>query len=742
MEKFVDVRDFDYSQIPVYDATSHTRKVNGKKRCYADIICSFDIETTNIREIKQAVMFVWQFALGPDMVVIGRTWDSYLEFLQGLCEHIPKNLWLCVYVHNLSFEFQFLRGIYHFFPQEVFAMENRSILRCDMFNRVEYRCSMKLSNDSLAQWADAYEVEHRKQSGEDFDYSKYRWPWTPLTENEYRYCIYDVLAVVECVKAVMQLEGDDLATIPATQTSFLRREMRKSISELGYYYFQNLKPSYELFMLLRDAFRGGDTHANRYYVGSTVEDVFTVDRSSSYPDVLCNLSFPVSKFIKTLICVDPVRLIKNGRALLFRFTAINIRLKHKYWGFPYIPLDKCECTRGEENGVQKSVIDNGRVIQAQKLSMVVTDVDFRIILDEYDFDDIEYSDVWFSSYGELPDAYTRVIKEKYRLKTELKGTDKRREYLHAKEMANACYGLTAQNPLKDETVFLDPANFNDVSEDDDVLGFRPLLSLTDRQMSRYMGTVDLKKKYQVAMREKDHSKRENVLYDETSPLLPYQWGVWCTAWARYELHQAMYYCMEGEICRLIYVDTDSLYYEGPQIDFTLYNNERVKRSMKSGANAIDAKGKCHYMGVLESDPPIDRFKTWGAKKYMYERDGEIKITIAGVSKKKGKDELIGDAREKNLDAFNLFERGYVFTTSAGVEAWYNDGTYGGYIDSETNKRVDITANVYLQESEYTLNTGRDYSAMLLQLEKNPNFCEEILDKWRSVIYNRLTGQPE
>ena len=135
--RVVDVQDFEFGILPHYDRLGDPRKMRGEKRYYLDVVCSFDIETTNIRQIKQAVMFVWQFAFGTDVVVMGRTWDDYLSFLAGIRDWLPKDTWLCVYVHNLSFEFQFLSGIYHFWPDEVFALEARSILRCDMYDCIE-----------------------------------------------------------------------------------------------------------------------------------------------------------------------------------------------------------------------------------------------------------------------------------------------------------------------------------------------------------------------------------------------------------------------------------------------------------------------------------------------------------------------------------------------------------------------------------------------------------------------------
>lgn len=50
-------------------------------------------------------------------------------------------------------------------------------------------------------------------------------------------------------------------------------------------------PTLHVFELLREAFRGGDTHANRFYVGKILDNVGSYDRESSYPYELVNKNF-------------------------------------------------------------------------------------------------------------------------------------------------------------------------------------------------------------------------------------------------------------------------------------------------------------------------------------------------------------------------------------------------------------------------------------------------------------------
>ena len=89
-----------------------------KKTKYLNLSLSFDTETTStyiepngIKE-KFAFMYVWQFGI-DGYYCYGRTWDEFIQ----LCKFIQSSLNLndkkrvIIFIHNLSFEFQFLESI-------------------------------------------------------------------------------------------------------------------------------------------------------------------------------------------------------------------------------------------------------------------------------------------------------------------------------------------------------------------------------------------------------------------------------------------------------------------------------------------------------------------------------------------------------------------------------------------------------------------------------------------------------
>lgn len=643
-----------------------------RKLHYKDIIAAFDIETTRLPEIEQAIMYVWQLHLDGIGTIIGRTWDELWALLKQFRDELQKET-VCIFVHNLSYEFQFLRAIYNFQEDEVFAVDSRKVLKCTMWDgAIEFRCSYLHSNMSLEQYTKKMGVEHGKLSGEEFDYSVRRFPWTPLSDKEIAYCTHDVLGLVEAIKKEMEMDGDNLYTFPLTSTGYVRRDAKAAMRQSRNHGVKDILPDYELYVLLREAFRGGNTHANRYYAERVLHNVKSADRVSSYPEVMCNRQYPVSEFHKS--CDNsPERVMalitKQKKAVVCRVKLWSVRLVDEFWGCPYLSFDKC---RNVINGAR----DNGRILSADYLETSVTDVDLKIILEEYEFDNMEFTDVYYSRYGYLPKPLIDVVQDYYRKKTELKNVPGQEVfYMKAKNKLNSCYGMMAQDPGKQSNIF---------------------------------------RKGEWTVEDKEHPE---ILEERNKhAFLAYQWGVWVTAWARYELEEGLKIAGHN----YVYCDTDSVKYIG-ECDFTAYNSAKKKRSTETGAYATDKHGEKFYMGVYESDGSYAEFATMGAKKYVYREtpDGETHCTIAGVNKKLGGKEL-----DKN-GGMMAFRRGFVFKEAGGTESVYNDHPTNGVIEIDGHKLL-ITPNIVIRESEYTLGVSRDYASLLLEIGKETvDFLEDL-----------------
>lgn len=624
-----------------------------RKIRYLDCMAAFDIETTRLSDIEQAIMYVWQFQI-DEYTIMGRTWEEFTAFLRNLKQQLHPGVYMVIWVHNLSYEFQYLRGIYDFAQDEVFATEPHKVLKCEMAEAFEFRCSYYQTNMSLAQFTKKMGVPDAKLSG--FDYKKIRYPWTPLSEEEIHYCINDVRGLVQALRIEMASDGDTLYTIPLTSTGYVRRDCRKAMEGFNHRQLVALLPGPEVYRLLRDAFRGGDTHANRWYVGEIVEGPGSDDRSSAYPADLCLRMYPMGEWFIERDCSarQLKRLLrKYHKAFVTELCLYDVREKNAYNGRPYLSDAKCRNVEGAK-------IDNGRIISADYLETTITDVDLLIMLDCYDFK-MRPKKIASCKYGYLPGMLTDVVKDYYRKKTALKGVESERIYYEkSKARLNACYGMMAQDPVKDSVLFID---------NDFVIEDRPLEEL-------------LSKSYKKAF-------------------LSYAWGVWCTAWARYALHKAIKIAAESDGSEFLYCDTDSVKYIG-DIDLSELNEATRAECIKRGAYADDPQGVRHYMGVFEDEGRYKRFCTLGAKKYVYEdMQGKLHITIAGVSKRSGAEEL---------GKIENFKEGFTFIKAGGTEAIYND-KIDMWVEREGHQ-LHITDNVVIRPDIYTLGLAGDYKRIL------------------------------
>lgn len=668
--EIVDVDSFPYSWwylLPYQKrARGNPRTRSGIK--YKDCITAFDIETTRIKECEQSVMYIWQWCFADRCTVVGRTWEELELFIDRLSDRMEETQKLCVFVHNLSYEFAFLRGIHYFMPQDVFAIKARKILKC-VWEHVEFRCSYLHSNMSLAEYLKKMGAPHQKT---ELDYDRDRWPWTELAPEELEYCVNDVVGLVEALTIEMTADGDNLYTFPLTSTGYVRRDAKRAMRNVSKSWITDQLPDLETYHMLREAFRGGNCHANRYFAEQIVHNAHSADRSSSYPDVLCNCKFPVSAFFPYEDCSleDIMKLIvTRRRAVLARVAMSNVYLRNPEWGCPYLSRDKCRNIIGAD-------FDNGRILRADYLETTITDIDLQIIVEEYAAADMIFYDVRHARYGPLPQPFLDEIINYYHKKTALKNVPGEEVYYNkAKNKLNSLYGLCAQNPVKRSLIYTQDGVINE----DGLLDYYP---------------------------EEETPEQELLDKSNRRAFLCYQWGCWTTAWSRLRLEEGIRLA-HAPGAEFLYCDTDSVKYLGT-IDWEPYNRQRIADSIKSGAWADDPAGERHYMGVYEQEHDMSEFSTMGAKKYVYRdaKTGKLVCTIAGVGKTAGAKEL------EAVGGISAFKDGFTFHEAGGLEALYNDKPEIDRWEVEPGRYVGITSNVVLRESTYTLGVTAEYLRLL------------------------------
>lgn len=664
------------------DKTLTVRK--NKTVSYIETFGTFDIETTSYRDehldTHVGFMYIWMFTVGT-YTVYGRKWAEFILWLRHVVKRLrlSDNCRFVIYVHNLGFEFQFMReALEELGEYEVFAMKSRRPLVVRMECGIEFRCSYFLSNMSLEMATKTeYGCQYVKAAG-DLDYKAYRTPETTLSDVEYGYVFNDTLSLWHYVKAKMVNEGDNIATIPLTSTGYVRRECRKACKADKNYmntYFR-CSLTKDVYTMLKEASRGGDTSSNWRLTNQLLKGCDSYDAQSSYPFQLCTQLFPVSRFYYYTDRMDEndlESLIKEGRAVLFRCLFINLSVRPETVD-NYLPFSK----KIEYAG--KYRLSNGRILKAELIQYTFTDIDWVLVKKDYQWEKAVITDVYTAQYGHIPKAlrgtiiqyFTEKSTLKYKLERDISEDDDSYDitaYLYAKSKnrINGIFGMTFTDPVRDVIDYLGVGLPNDWETHE---------ASVEEELKKY---------------EK-----------HTNSFLVYAWGVWTTAHARQHLHWLI--DLSGEGCA--YWDTDCT--KGINFDEAKINEANksiMALSEKMGAYA-DVKGMRYYMGVFEKETSKGQyqyFKTLGAKKYAYvQHDGTLKCTISGVSKKYGAQEL---------ETIDNFKRGFVFHKSAGIELIYNDYRQKPHLLPDGTV-MDIGPNIGTYDSTYKIGISKEFCEVL------------------------------
>lgn len=214
---------------------------SNKQETFYNVAGAFDIETSSFydNDVKAAIMYEWTFGLGyivngefRRLKTYGRTWEQFEIFLEAVSKVLKLNnkLRLVVYVHNLPYEWQWIRK--HFRWTKVFYLDARKPVYAITSLGIEFRCSLKLSGKSLAKTADDLLKYKSKKMVGDLDYSLIRTPKTPLTQTELGYCEADVDVVLCYIQEKIEQEGD-ITLIPLTKTGYVRRYCKDACFQKG-----------------------------------------------------------------------------------------------------------------------------------------------------------------------------------------------------------------------------------------------------------------------------------------------------------------------------------------------------------------------------------------------------------------------------------------------------------------------------------------------------------------------------
>lgn len=669
--------------IKVNELLSSDWLVRDNKRVeYYNVPAGLDIEVSSFYqgekkpENKRGIMYIWQFGIF-NLVTTGRTWKEF-EVLISMVQKIlslNENRRLVVYVHNLPYEFQFIRK--HFDWDEVFILTERKPVYATT-GGIEFRCSLKLAGGkSLANVAKDLQKYKVEKAVGNLDYEQIRTPLTPLTEKGLLYCENDIRVILCYIQEKIEQDGD-ITKIPLTNTGYVRNYCRKECYSRWKPYrkvMESLTLEADEYSQLKRAFQGGFTHANAHYVGKVLDKVGSHDFTSSYPAVMVLEKFPMAKaeYISNGINESELMELLITRCCLFDIEIWGLmpKLFHEH------PISRYKCPVCEN-----AIVDNGRIVMAEHIITTITEQDFFVYTEFYTWDRIEIKNLRTYQKNYLPKNFVQSVLNLYEKKTVLKDVEGEEiNYMISKNMINAAYGMMVTDPIRDELTYSDNTFYTipkNIAEGID--------------------------KYNTNIRR----------------FLFYPWGVWVTAYARANLFSGIVEMGDD----YVYSDTDSIKSINTERHEDYYNSYNAqildKIELASQYHNLDKslfapytkKGKQKIIGVWDDEGVYDKFKTLGAKRYLTMKgvqstEPKYMITLAGSNKKKTMEYLVGTG-----DPFGNF------TDGLSIPPENSGRLILSYIDNETTGTVvDMfgvpyeyheLSSIHIEKSEYNLSMSEEF----------------------------------
>lgn len=596
---------------------------------------SFDIETTLNRQTECTFMYVGQLAVN-DTCYIFRKWDDILKAVEDIYNDGNENNHTnIIWIANLGYEMSFMlpRLARHFENKatlDVFADTPRHPIFVRLVNEqgtycVEFRDTLRVSGLNLRNTAKNYCTTQKLE----MEYSEMRNSKTDITDI-IDYCANDVFICNEYYDYLLKSLVDKGEYLPYTQTGIVRNRVKADYKKSEFYETSAIKTMfpktlYEYNRVMNWLYSGGITHANHDFVGDKVKNVNCIDFTSSYPAVMVHEKYPMGAFTKTKL--NTFEQLNRSAFWYCTVTLYNVKQTTSH-----SLVSSSKCIKAEN-----IIEDNGRVMFADSITIMITNVDYEYLSKFYTWDkNYRITSAYICKHGDyLPEYVTKNMLHNGQMKAELKekGLNETPEYFKNKAMFNCYYGLCVQRLVRDTITW----------------------SLQDGYTTE---------------------PTDDYYKIKTQAVLNPFWGVYVTCYARRNLCINMWN-IEKTGADVVYYDTDSLYIHNIDLAADVINN--WNKSMYE----INQRLKLHKcftdLGAWDKEPTVT-LKTLGAKRYIkMTSDGHIKATIAGLPKKAFPyhDETAFDHFTENMEISA--------TESMKLTAKYKDTPYENEItDSDGN----------------------------------------------------------
>ena len=667
------------SNIIVLDTEETTLFKNG------DEFIAFNIndKETQFEELECfGLCYIWMISI-DDIVYFGRKLEDVSLFMKEL-EEQAKGMKITIFVHNLSYDFQYLRNL---FEMDVFAREQRKVISCQIKNtNIEFRCSMALSGLSLEKLGETFSTNTKKLTG-SLDYNKIRNSKTTLTEEELSYCENDCLVVYEYISMMLSQYNNSFKKLPLTMTGIVRKALKEYISKnykgekyekIAFKwwreYIAGMMNDVEIFEELVKAFAGGVSHANFFERCEVKKDVHHNDFDSSYIAAALSEKYPVSMFKR---CKPDEKIDRERFCYLFtvKYTGATCQS-----GFNFVQYSKvfknCEDFK----------LDNGR-LAAGTFTITATDCDIDIIDSFYKYEKKEIISMRKAVKDYLPKCLVEFIVQLYLKKCELKKTKDENpvEYALAKQQLCSIYGMMITNTIREDVSFESQEWDSENKERKE-----------NRLKNRMSDDFEMNEKLKI----------QNELFKQTkekSNFLSYAWGVWISAYSRKNLMDII---REIDFDGL-YCDTDSLFYINNHDEFINQQNEKMSNKIQRMCEHHKIKfDGLEQLGHFQKEKDVKEFKTLGAKRYAVKNyDGTIEITVSGVNKEEG---------AKAFTSLEEFDEGFVFDrehSKKNVLVYRNNQEEITFTDYQGNTdTMNQRFGIAIIPTTYTIETSTNFKS--------------------------------
>lgn len=695
-----------------------------------------------------------------------------------------NDVYLNFYTHNLPFDFSFI--IDEFKLRTLFCSAPHKPYYALTWEGARFIDTAVLTMKTLEQLGNSLMFFNVKKQVGDLDYNKIRTSDTTFTDKELGYIYSDTITLAAYM---WELAAGDykgrLCDIPLTQTGKVRRftsrlcsgnkELVKQMIEYGFTfgtakektlktkskkrinnitgmqayhdmnnnrlshnerevaerkfnkYCEKRGSSYRKFIKrlriakpadywqMKESYSGGFTHGSPLHIGEVNHDVASFDFKSSYPAVIVSEEFPMGMYTRETYTTDEfLKRLKNKKkdhkAYMFRMSFENIQCKLSDEYDDYLSESKVRDAKSGEPLIDSNAVYssfNGRISMAHKGYVYITDVDWETISKVYSIDGLKFDAIMEFNTAPLPQVIIMAVLYFYREKTKLKHiVGSERDYLRSKEMLNAIYGMMVQDPLN------------------------PVITY------RNDGTWKREK-----MIDSESVKKAIDEYNESnSRFLWYPWGIYVAAYARRNLWTGIIACGTD----YLYSDTDSIKIINKNKHMKYindYNNEVISKIHKIcdyyqipyefTCPENNAKEK-QQLGIWDADDGYySYFKTLGAKRYIDidKESNKLEITIAGLSKKAGRDWLLKKSKVKHNGAviegnpepiFDVFNRDMTVPVGKAGKLTHTYVTrFSGFdiTDYQGHKtHIEAGSGCFLEPAGFTLSISESFITAITHLQ--------------------------